>query len=262
MYYSAVNTITTQMTFYLEWDTDSLRISVRQLAYFFPTVFTSLLIIWYSTKFKDIKTPLVLCFTIFLAVSCTYVGTRPDWGTIQYGLNAIAGIGQAGPLTLLLVATQFSTPHAYLSTATGLAFSSRAIGGAFGTAVLYSIINGHVSGNYNDAVGRAAVASGLSPDAVVPLLSVMKEGNGPPTKVALLAVLSEVIPGINSTIVSNAVNAGHGVYARGYQLAWASIVPFVVIAIICCALLTDVKHMMTEKVEATLEKVSDKTVEY
>lgn len=261
MYYSAVNTITNQMIFYLEWDTDPLQISIRQLAYFFPTVFTSLLVIWYSTQFKDIKTPLVACFTLFLAVACAYVGTKPDWGNVQYGLNALAGIGQAGPLTLILVATQFSAPHAYISTATGLAFSSRAIGGAFGAAVLYSIINGHVSSHYNDAVANAAISSGLPSDAVAPLLGVMKEGNGPPTKAALTAVLSQVIPGISTTIVGSAVDAGHEVYARAYQLAWASIIPFVVIAILCCAFLTDVKHMMTEKVEVNMEKEPAKTVE-
>ncbi|KAF2117940.1 major facilitator superfamily domain-containing protein [Lophiotrema nucula] len=260
MYFSAVNTVTTQMTFYLEWDTDPLRISIRQLAYFGPTVFTSLVVMWYSTRYKDVRTPLVVCFVLFLAVSCAYIGTKPHWGAIQYGLNVLAGIGQAGPLTLLLVVTQFTAPHAYLSTATGLAFSFRAIGGAFGSAVLYSIINGHVSSHYNSAVAKASVASGLSPDAVTPLLSVMREGNGPPTKAALLAVLSQVIPGINSTIITSAVDAGHEVYARGYQLAWASIVPFVVVAIVCCALLTDVKKLMTEKVEATMEKLPEKVV--
>jgi hypothetical protein len=112
------------MTFYLEWDTDPLRISIRRLVYFFPTVLTSVLVIWYSTRFKDIKTPLVLCFILFLVVACTYIGTKPNWGNAQYGLNVLAGIGQAGPLTLILVATQFTAPHAYLSTATGLAFSS------------------------------------------------------------------------------------------------------------------------------------------
>jgi hypothetical protein len=87
----------------------------------------------------------------------------------------------------------------------------------------------------------------------------MKQGNGPPNKVVLMSVLSQIIPGINTTIVNSAVDAGHGVYARAYQLAWASIVPFVVVAIICCALLTNVKELMTEKVEASMERVPEKT---
>ncbi|KAF2036732.1 MFS general substrate transporter [Setomelanomma holmii] len=244
IYFSAVNTITTQMTFYLAWDSDSLRISIRQLAYFFPTVFTSLVVIWYWTRFKDIKKPLVLSFGLFLAISCTYIGTKPSWGNVQYDLNVLSGIAQAGPLTSILVATQFTAPHAYLSTATGMAFSTRAIRGAFRIAVLYSITNGHISSHYNDAVAEAAMAAGLPIDAVVPLLSIIKEGN--------------VIPGIDATIISSAADAEHAVYAKAYGLAWASIVPFVVIAIVCCALLSDCGALMTEKMEASMEKLPEK----
>ena len=61
---------------------------------------------------------------------------RPGWSSVQLGFNVIAGIGQSGPLTLLVACVQFTAPHAFLSTATGLAFSARAIGGAFGSAVL------------------------------------------------------------------------------------------------------------------------------
>lgn len=248
------------MTFYLEWDTDPLQISIRQLAYFFPTVFTSLVVIWYSTRFKDIKKPLIASFVLFLVVCCSYAGMKPTWGNVQYGINVISGIGQAAPITLILVATQFAAPHAYLSTATGLALSSRAIGGAFGSAVLYSIINGHVSGHYDRQVGATAISSGLPVNAVAPLLAIMKQGNGPPTTPGLVAAVLQVIPSIPREIVEEAANAGHAVYAKAYQLAWASIVPFVVIAIVCCANLRDVKQLMTERVEATVEKPLEKTM--
>jgi hypothetical protein len=79
---------------------------------------------------------------------------------MQYAWNVLAGAGQAGPLTLLVAAVQFASPHAYLvssvkarytelfitltlilqATATGLAFSGRAIGGAFGSAIVGSLL--------------------------------------------------------------------------------------------------------------------------
>lgn len=254
MFYSAVNTITTQMPLYLGWQWDSLLISVRQLCYTIPTILTSTIIMWYSTHFKEIKIPLVVCFILFLATACTYAGTQADWKDVQLGLNVLAGIGQAGPLTLLIVAVQFTAPHAYLSTATGLAFSFRAIGGAFGSAVLYTIINGHVGGNYNKDVTTAAVGAGLPVQDVFILLQVMAEGNGPPTKEALAGVLSQALPAANMTIITAARHAAHEVYAKAYRLAWASIIPFVVIAIVCCVLLKDVRQLMTEKVEAPIEK--------
>ncbi|KAG4279581.1 hypothetical protein FPRO04_13585 [Fusarium proliferatum] len=54
----------------------------------------------------------------------------------QLAYQVIVGLGQAGPLTLMIAAAQLSVPHRYLSTATGLCFSGRAIGGAFGSCVL------------------------------------------------------------------------------------------------------------------------------
>ncbi|KAL1595997.1 hypothetical protein SLS60_009688 [Paraconiothyrium brasiliense] len=254
MYYSAVNTITTQMPLYLGWQSDSLLISVRQLYYTIPTTLASVFIIWYSTRLKEIKIPLVVCFILFLATACTYAGTQADWKDVQLGLNVLAGIGQAGPLTLLIVAIQFTAPHAYLSTATGLAFSFRAIGGAFGSAVLYTIINGHVVRNYNKEVTTAAVRAGLPAQDVPILLQVMAQGNGPPTKEVLAAVLSQALPAASMTIIIAAQQAAYRVYAKAYGLAWASIIPFVVIAIVCCALLKAVSQLMTEKVEAPVEK--------
>lgn len=253
IYYSAVNTIMNQMTFYLDWETNSLLIGVRQLAYSGPTIVASFFIIWYSTKYKEVKKLLVVCFIMFLAVACAFAATKRTWGDIQLGLSAIAGVGQSGPLILLIAVVQFSAPHAYLSTATGVAFAFRAIGGAFGSAILYTIAFGHVSSNYNNAVAAAAINSGLSPEALPVLLGVMAEGHGPPTQQALAGVLSQALPTATLPIIQAARTAGQEVYAKGFALAWASIIPVVVIAIACCALLKGIDPLMTNKVEAPLE---------
>jgi hypothetical protein len=79
-----------------------------------------------------------------LVASISYACIKPSWDVPQIILTALTGIGCAGPLTLLVACVQFTAPHAYLSTATGLAFSARAIGGAFGTAVIYAVINSRI----------------------------------------------------------------------------------------------------------------------
>ena len=43
------------------------------------------------------------------------------------------------------------------------------------------------------------------------------------------------------------------------RLAFASIIPFVILAIVASACLRGVKELMTEHVEATVEKIPDKT---
>jgi len=53
------------------------------------------------------------------------------------------------------------------------------------------------------------------------------------------------------------MDASHWSYAHAYRLAWASVIPFVVLALIAVAFLKGVKELMTEKVEATVERVPE-----
>lgn len=125
-----------------------------------------------------------------------------------------------------------------------MAFSARAIGGAFGSAVLDAIVNGHLNSKYASSVGGAAVAAGL-PEASVPaLLAAMAAGN------------LTGVEGATEAVWAAATEESHWVYAKAYQLAWASVIPFVVLAIVAVAFLKGVKELMTEKVEATVEHVA------
>jgi hypothetical protein len=68
---------------------------------------------------------------------------------------------------------------------------------------------------------------------------------------ALLAA----VPGINPTILGAAFDTSHHVYAAAYRLGWASIIPFVVLALVAVICTKGVSELMTEKVEATVEHV-------
>ena len=183
-------------------------------------------------------------------VTICYATITPHEKNAQIGFNVLSGLGQAGPLTLLVAAVQFTAPHAFLATATGLAFSARAIGGAFGSAVLDVIINGQLGSKYAAKVGDAAVKAGLPQSSVPDLLTAFATGVG-----------FDDIPGINAAVLGAATNASHWAYAHAYRLAWASIIPFVVIALISVCCLKGVKELMTEKVEATVERphITEKT---
>lgn len=200
----------------------------------------------YSTKYKDLKWPLVVTFLLFLIVTICYGCITPSWNHAQIGLNVIAGIGQSGPLTLLVALVQFTAPHAYLSTATGLAFAARALGGAFGSAVLNAIINSTLAGSLETGVSKAALAAGLPASSLPALLEAMATGVG----------LTE-IAGITPAILGAAGAASEHAYAHAYNLAWWSVFPFIVIALIAVACLKGVKELMTERVEATVEKVDE-----
>lgn len=150
-------------------------------------------------------------------------------------------MGQSGPLTLLVAAVQFSAPHAFLSTATGLAFSARAIGGAFGSAVLDAIINSYLASHYASSLSTTAAKLGVPAGNIPAVVLGMTAGN-----VTGL--------GLDATQISGLTDAGRWVYAKAYRRAWASIVPFIVLAIVAVFFLKGVKELMTEKVEASVER--------
>lgn len=68
IFYSAVNSVVPQIVLNLGFENNSWDISVRQLS-FQGTIFLAPLIIsLYATYYKDLKSPLLLTFVIFLAV--------------------------------------------------------------------------------------------------------------------------------------------------------------------------------------------------
>jgi len=186
---------------------------------------------------------------MFIASIC-FAFIRPSWATEQIIFTALTGIGCAGPLTLLVACIQFTAPHAFLSTATGLAFSARAIGGAFGTAVIYAIVNTRASRHLAGDVSSAAIAAGLPASSVPALLAGMKGSSAPKYRGA-------GVPGMNETIITAAWDASHWSYARAYRLGYWSVVPFVALATIAVLSMKGIKHLMTEHVEATVERESD-----
>ena len=244
LFYSAVNSITPQIVLNLGFETNAWKISIRQLAYNVTTLVASIPLTLYATKYKDLKSPLLVTFGLFLVVTICYATITPNLNSAQIGYNVISGIGQSGPLTLLVALVQFTAPHAFLSTATGLAFSARAIGGAFGSAVLDAIINGKLASTYAPQVSAAAISAGLPPSSVPALLAALAAGS--PDLIA-------AVPGINPGIIDAASSASQWAYAYAYRLAWSSIIPFVIIALICVACLKGVKELMTEHVEASVE---------
>ncbi|KAJ7348974.1 hypothetical protein DFH08DRAFT_998271 [Mycena albidolilacea] len=65
--------------------------------------------------------------------------------------------------------------YSHYSTAAGLAYSARAVGGAFGSAILDAIINNKLA-SYDAEVSSAAIAAGLPADSVPALLQVLATG--------------------------------------------------------------------------------------
>jgi hypothetical protein len=68
IFYSAVNAVVPQIVLHLGWEDDSWGISVRQLSFQLAILLAPLFLSGYATRFKDLKSPLLVTFVIFLAV--------------------------------------------------------------------------------------------------------------------------------------------------------------------------------------------------
>lgn len=142
---------------------------------------------------------------------------------------------------------QFTSPAEYLSTATGLAYSARAIGGAFGSAVLDSIINSRLAATYDTGIASVAVGAGLPSSSVPALIGAIAAGSG-----------FDTVPGLNEHILDAALSESYRLYANAYSLAWASIIPFVVLAMVAIFFMKGVKELMTDYIPATVERSTGK----
>jgi hypothetical protein len=68
IFYSAVNSVVPQIVLQLGWEDNAWDISIRQLSFQMAIFLFPLILSVYATKFKDIKSPLLVTFVIFLAV--------------------------------------------------------------------------------------------------------------------------------------------------------------------------------------------------
>ena len=68
IFYSAVNSVVPQIVLQLGFESNAWRISIRQLSYQLSALSSSIPVTWYATRFKDLQSPLLVTFTIFLIV--------------------------------------------------------------------------------------------------------------------------------------------------------------------------------------------------
>ena len=66
IFYSAINSITPQLVLNLGFEDNAWHISLRQLSFSLTNLLFSVVVTWYSTRFKDLKSPLLVSWVFFL----------------------------------------------------------------------------------------------------------------------------------------------------------------------------------------------------
>jgi hypothetical protein len=95
------------------------------------------------------------------------------------------------------------------------------------------------------------MAAGLPESSVEMLLAGMKTGT---KRSMMMGGQERVIPGATKEVLERAWTASYWSYAKAYRLGWWSVVPFVALATASVAVMRGVGDLMTEKVEASVER--------
>lgn len=91
--------------------------------------------------------------------------------------------------------------------------------------------------------------AGLPPSSVPSLLAALESAKQ--TTVAS-------VPGANDSIIAAAAAESRSQFTYAYRAAWGSIIPFVALSIVAVLCLGSVKDLMTEEIDATVERNVDK----
>ncbi|KAH8923355.1 MFS general substrate transporter [Atractiella rhizophila] len=248
IYFSGIAVYYPQQIRYIGWETDAFLIGVRKFAFNVVAMVMVIPILYFSTKFKDVKWILTFGFCAFLtAVACFSTATvQDDRASIAY--SVVAAIGMA-PQTVLLVMTAqvFASPPALIATASSLVATVRALGGALGSAVMGAELNNRLGQELPQRFIPAAIAGGL-PESSIPFALVAFRSASP----ALIAS----IPGITPSLTSILTPIVRKVYAYSFRWAWITVIVPTAAGLFAILALDQVaiRSRMVKAIDATVER--------
>lgn len=228
--------------------------SIKQTACLLPffgmLLFSTPFVAFYSTKYKDIKNPIIVGFVLCL-VGVIGLGTgNATSGTRGLVFNGFLGIGFSALLMLIMTVVQFSSPPLYIGVASALAISARTMGGTVGYAIATVIWkNVHVS-KASSYIFKAVTPLGFDSANLDALVSGILNGN------------TTGVPGATTAIVAAASSANSEALAYGYGRAWYAQIPAIAIAIAGIIFVSNPAKKMDYVIDAPLEDLGLKDVEH
>lgn len=190
--------------------------NVLQVALSFVIVFsvslvTAIMVGFYSSRKKVVRTPLVVGFAsllIFLILMAT-AGPHKSGSTFR-GYAAFAGVGLGTILPIILSAAQLSTPPEQIALASGLMVASRGIGGVLSLGINDAIFNAAMS-KLGANIAAATLPLGLPPSSLAALIGALASGSP--------AALAHV-QGATPQIIGAGAGALLDTYALGFRNVW------------------------------------------
>lgn len=231
------------------FETDPFLEAARQIPVFVASAISTVIFGYWSTKFKTIRSPMLVGFIIY---TCGFIGLstiQPENNFSAIAFAALAGIGFGSPLILVIAGVQLSTPHHLIATATAATTCSRAIAASVFTAIFSATFAARLRKYIPEYVSTAALQAGLPKASLEPFIEALSSDNSTALK---------GISGINQEIINSGVSALKQAYADGLRVVFIIAVPFGVLACIASFFLGDLKKAMNYGVDAPMENLHAK----
>lgn len=199
-------------------------------------------------KIKHLKAQVIVLMamqTLFAGLlSITVPGNKAAWMAFQ-----VFAMGAFPLITVLsIVITSLNVSIKHLGLASGLIGTFRSLGGAAGTAILNTVVNGQLSKQLPKRIGKAAVAQGLD-ESILPALITATVNNavGVPQAFSLL-------PNITTADQAALSQALKEAYAYSFRRVFWATIPFGVFALVCSFFLNDPSKYLTNHVATHMER--------
>ncbi|KAK7204237.1 trichothecene efflux pump [Myxozyma melibiosi] len=184
--------------------------------------------------FTVLVTGVTICSGAQAVVSPTsYVGS-----TI---LVAVIGALISSITIISTTMAQLGVPHEYIGVASGLAITSRSVGGTVATVVYTTVLQNDVSSRIGTVVGTALAKAGLPTDEIVNVLYALVEGD------------QSALASISPNILAAGEYALKLTYAHAFKMVYLVSIAFGGVGMICAAFSMDVDHLLTSQVDVTME---------
>ncbi|KAH6701307.1 major facilitator superfamily domain-containing protein [Leptodontidium sp. MPI-SDFR-AT-0119] len=177
----------------------------------------------YSSWRKEVRSPIVLGFVLFVIFNILMTTTTPSSPKgVYWGYPVIIGAGIGTCLPGIMVAAQLSTPPDLIALASGLMIAFRSVGATIALAVNNAIFNSALSTEIPAKLAAATLPLGLPRSSLGPLIQALTSNDQ--------AGLAQ-IPGVSEEIVAAAGAALKAAYGVGFRNCWIAATCFSAIAI-------------------------------
>ncbi|KAL1797019.1 hypothetical protein ACET3X_005559 [Alternaria dauci] len=225
--------------------TNPIGIAVRQLPFYCLIGVVTMIYGWASSYFRDIKYTLFVAYLLYTAGIVGLATVQPGQPGVALGTIALAGIGLAGALILIITGVQLAVPHHLIATATAMVVSCRTLAGSIFVAAYSTALSTRLGSYIPEYIGEAVAKAGLPPSSIGPFIGAFASHND--------TALAQ-IPGVTPVVLGAAGGAMQQAFADAVRVVFMIAAPFGAVACILCLLLPSFRDVMDRKIEAPLEE--------